>query len=113
MAVGKIDEVVKEDPWNEVLSQMEQMSHRMHSAIATSEELRRRLAMLNRYYQDVIRKFQQQLDEAKADREQVEFDLSRQISILDRERREALGKLESFVPKMKKGGRKKVEKVLV
>ena len=91
---------------------MEQMGHRMHAAIATSEELRRRLAVLNRYYEGTIRQLHTQLVEAKTDRDQVEFDLTRQISIMDRERREALEKVAS-VARGKKKDRKRVVKVVV
>jgi len=102
----------EEDPVNEIALEMEQMGHRMHAAIATSEELRRRLAVLNRYYEGTIRQLHTQLVEAKTDRDQVEFDLSRQISIMDRERREALEKVAS-VARGKKKNRKRVVKVVV
>lgn len=96
---------------NELYLQMEHMSHRMHSAIATSEELRRRLAMLNRYYESSICKLQEEVVDAKASRDQVEFDLSRQIANIDRERRQALEKVESAAKRRKerKGSKKKVD----
>jgi len=96
---------------NELYLQMEHMSHRMHSAIATSEELRRRLAMLNRYYESSIRKLQEEVVDAKASRDQMEFDLSRQIATIDRERRQAVEKVEAATKKRKerKSNKKKVE----
>ena len=74
---------------------------RPDDAIATSEELRRRLATLNRYYESSIRTLQEEVVDAKASRDQVEFDLSRQIATIDRERRHALEKMEAATKKSK------------
>lgn len=86
----------------ELYLQMEQMSHRMHSAVATADELRRRLAMLSRYYESSMHTLRNELVEAKSNRDKVEFDLSRQIAAMDRERRQALEKAEATVQQKRK-----------
>lgn len=74
----------------------------MHSAVATADELRRRLAMLSRYYESSMHTLRNELVEAKSNRDKVEFDLSRQIAAMDRERRQALEKAEATVQQKRK-----------
>ena len=93
----------------ELYLQMEQMSHRMNSAVATADELRRRLAMLNRYYESSMDAIRKELLEAKSSRDKVEYDLSRQIAVMDRERRQALEKAEAIVQQKRKEKKPKVK----
>jgi hypothetical protein len=75
--------------------QVQEMSQRLKVSVETSEELRRRLAKLNRYYESLVRHLQDTLIEIKTDRAQIEFDLTRQISTIDREYKSALAEMES------------------
>ena len=93
----------------ELYLQMEQMSHRMHSAVATADELRRRLAMLSRYYESSMHTLRNELLEAKTNRDKVEFDLSRQIAVMDRERRQALEKAEATAQQKRKEKKSKMK----
>jgi hypothetical protein len=75
--------------------QVQEISQRLMSALDTSEELRRRLAMLNRYYESTVSSLEDNLATSKADRFQLEFDLTRQIAALERENVRIRAKLES------------------
>jgi hypothetical protein len=75
--------------------QVQEISQRLMSALDTSEELRRRLAMLNRYYESTVVALEDKLATSKADRFQLEFDLTRQIAALERENVRIRAQLES------------------
>jgi uncharacterized coiled-coil DUF342 family protein len=94
---GKVSETSPREmePPGVLQEQIQEMSQRLKSALATSEELRRRLAMLNRYYESLVRQLQDSLVELKTDRAQMEFDLTRKISTMDRENRSTLAEIES------------------
>jgi hypothetical protein len=77
--------------------QVQEISQRLMSALDTSEELRRRLAMLNRYYESTVVAVKDKLATSKADRFQLEFDLTRQIAALERENVRIRAQLESDV----------------
>ncbi len=46
----------------------------------TSEELRKRLAMISRYYENLVRRLQDTMVELRSDRANMEKDLVNQIS---------------------------------
>ena len=56
---------------------------------------------MNRYYESCMGKLRQELVLAKASRDKVEFDLSRQIAFMDLERRQALEQAETTITKRK------------
>ena len=58
--------------------------------------------MLNRYYESSMDAIRKELLEAKSSRDKVEYDLSRQIAVMDRERRQALEKAEAIVQQKRK-----------
>ena len=66
------------------LAPMDDVSQRLAVSLETSEELRRRLAMLSRYYENLVRKLQKELAETRADKDQLEYDLVNQIARIDR-----------------------------
>jgi len=75
--------------------QVEEMSQRLTSSIASSEELRRRLAMLSQYYEGVVNDLKDSIVDIKEERMQMEFDLTRQLSSIDRENKTAVSHLEA------------------
>jgi hypothetical protein len=74
---------------------VQDMSQRMKSSIETSERLRSRLAMVSRYYENVLKQLQESLAKAKAERSRMEADLVDQITSMDMAKREAVHKLET------------------
>lgn len=82
------------EPRGILQEQVQEMSQRLISALATSEELRRRLALLSRYYENIVSQLRDSLVETKTDCAQIEFDLTRQLSTMDRENRSARAEIE-------------------
>jgi hypothetical protein len=79
--------------------QIDQMHAMMKTSLATSEKLRKRLAMISRYYEGIIRKFQEQVTETKAEKKRIEVDLASRISTIDHEKRVTIIQLESKLRK--------------
>jgi hypothetical protein len=71
----------------------------MKASLATSEKLRKRLAMISRYYEGIIRKFQEQVTEMKAEKKRIEMDLANRIATIDHEKRVTIIQLESKLRK--------------
>lgn len=69
---------------------IQEMTLRLMSALATSEELRRRLAKLHCYYESLVSQLRKSLVETKADRAQIEFSFTRHLSTMQREYRGTL-----------------------
>jgi len=66
----------------------------MKTSLSTSEKLRKRLAMISRYYEGIIRKLQEQVVETKKERKSIEVQLANQISTIDHEKRVSIMQLE-------------------
>jgi hypothetical protein len=79
--------------------QIDQMHAMMKASLATSEKLRKRLAMISRYYEGIIRKFQEQVTEMKAEKKRIERDLVNRNSTIDHEKRVTIIQLESKLRK--------------
>lgn len=75
--------------------QIDQLHTMMKDSLETSEKLRKRLAMISRYYEGIIRRFQEQMAEAKAEKARIKADLDAKISTLDHDRRVTIVQLES------------------
>jgi flagellar biosynthesis chaperone FliJ len=76
---------------------MDKLDQRLQSSISTSEELRRRLAMLSCYYENLVKKLQEEVAEERVDRQKLESDLTRQIAELENEKRALYKKLQEHV----------------
>jgi hypothetical protein len=75
--------------------QIDQMQEMMKSSLTASEKLRKRLAMISRYYESIIQKNQEKMAHMKNEKRRMEGDLINQISSIDHEKRVAIIKLES------------------
>jgi hypothetical protein len=73
---------------------VDELSGRLKAAMDISEELRRRLAMISRYYESLIRKQQKGLTDLRSDRAKMEADLVSQISAIDLDRRKQIAALQ-------------------
>jgi hypothetical protein len=74
--------------------QIGQLHTMMKTSLSTSEKLRKRLAMISRYYEGIIRKLQEQVVETKTERKRMEVQLANQISTIDHEKRVTMMQLE-------------------
>jgi uncharacterized coiled-coil DUF342 family protein len=75
--------------------QLDQLHAMMKTSLSTSEKLRKRLAMISRYYEGIIQKLQEQAAEVKAGKKRMELDLVNKISTIDHEKRVTVIQLES------------------
>mmetsp|Transcript_63342 Transcript_63342/g.182251 ORF Transcript_63342/g.182251 Transcript_63342/m.182251 type:complete len:589 (-) Transcript_63342:28-1794(-) len=62
----------------------------MKTSLETSEKLRKRLAMISRYYEGIIKKMQRQIVEAKTERTRIKSDADAKVSTMDHEKRTAI-----------------------
>lgn len=74
--------------------EMNEMKERLVASMKASEELRKRLAMISRYYETLVRRMQENMVEVKSDRARMEVDLVHQISSIDLARQVAIEALE-------------------
>jgi predicted nuclease with TOPRIM domain len=81
--------------------QVNEMNERLLASMKASEELRKRLAMISRYYENLVRRLQDNMAELKSDRARMETDLVNQISSIDMAGQMAIEALE--IELMKKG----------
>lgn len=91
--------IIQEDEgtMEETTLHMTQISQQMETSIALSEELRRRITLLSRYYESVIAELLKKLVDMQSDRDQGTMDFTEQIKILDRERKHAIDRAESVL----------------
>jgi hypothetical protein len=75
--------------------QIDQLHSMMKSSLSTSEKLRKRLAMISRYYEGIIQKLQEQAAEIKAEKSRLKVDLDNKISTIDHDKRVTIIHLES------------------
>jgi hypothetical protein len=75
--------------------EIERMQEMMKSSVLTAGHLRKRLAMVSRYYEGVLRKLEERMASMKIANERMEIDLFNQISTIDHEKRVAVVKLEA------------------
>lgn len=78
-----------------LINQMEALNKRLDQSIKTSEELRRRLSMLRRYYENLVRRLQEKLTQLKVGKVQMEKDLVNQIAVINLDKRTGIELLES------------------
>jgi hypothetical protein len=78
-------------------AQVEAMKERLQASTHTSEELRKRLAMISRYYENIIRSLQENVASLKAEKSRMEMDLTNQVSRIDHEKRAEIRKLETLL----------------
>lgn len=83
------------EPRGILQEQIQEMSQRLKGSVETSEELRRRLAKISRYYESLVRHLHDSLIEVTTDRAHMKFDFTRQISTMDREHKSTLAEIES------------------
>jgi chromosome segregation ATPase len=79
--------------------QVDEMNERLFASMKASEELRKRLAMISRYYENLVRRLQENMVELKSDRAHMETDLVNQISSIDMASRMAIEALETELEK--------------
>jgi hypothetical protein len=82
--------------------QVDEMNERLLASMKASEELRKRLAMISRYYENLVRRLQENMVELKSDRARMETDLVNQIASIDLASQMAIEALET---ELKKKGR--------
>ena len=77
------------------------MKHQLHSlhemmevSVSTSEKLRKKISIISRYYESIIRKLQEKNAKLKADKKRTEIDLINQVASVEHERRTAIAMLE-------------------
>jgi hypothetical protein len=75
--------------------QIDEMNGRLLASMKASEELRKRLAMISRYYENLVRRLQERMVEMKSDRVRMETDLVNQISSIDLASQVAIEALET------------------
>jgi len=73
---------------------VERLSQRLQASMETSEELRKRLAMISSYYETLVRRLQVRAVEIEADRTKMETDLCNQINSIEFDNRKNVGLLE-------------------
>ena len=66
----------------------------LRTSLDTNEELRRRIAMLSAYYENVVERMQDNLNEAHTERQRVATDLAKQIVEMDKKNRRHAEDLE-------------------
>jgi hypothetical protein len=79
--------------------QVDEMNERLVASMKASEELRKRLAMISRYYENLVRRLQENMVEVKSDRARMETDLVKQISSIDQASHMAIEALETELQK--------------
>jgi hypothetical protein len=79
--------------------QVDEMNERLLASMKASEELRKRLAMISRYYENLVRRLQDNMVELKSDRARMETDLVNQISSIDMASHMAIEVLETELKK--------------
>ena len=75
--------------------QIDQLHTMMKVSLQTSEKLRKRLSIISRYYEGIIKKLQQQMVEVKTEYSKRKADMDSKMAILDHEKRVAVLHLES------------------
>lgn len=75
--------------------QIDELQQRLKSSMETAEELRRRLAMVSRYYENVVRQLHSRLVETKTNLRKIEGDLVAQIASVDSAKKRAVSILEA------------------
>ena len=76
-------------------SKIDQLHTMMEVSLETSEKLRKRLAMISRYYDGIIGKLQRQVIEIKAEKAELKANFNSKISAVDHEKRIAIMHLEN------------------
>eukprot|EP00977_Amphora_coffeiformis_P010520 scaffold2476_cov193-Amphora_coffeaeformis.AAC.15 len=66
----------------------------LRTSLDTNEELRKRIAMLSAYYENVVERMQNNLNEAHSERQRVATDLAKQIVEMDKKHRHQAEDLE-------------------
>ena len=63
-------------------SEAEELAQLLRTSLETSDELRKRLAMINSYYENVVKEMQQSLEANNEDRQKMEAELGNEIASL-------------------------------
>ena len=74
--------------------QVEELGRRLQVSQNTSQELRQRLAMLCRYYENIIRRLEEELRNAHANQAHLRLDVGEQMAQLDLDKRQKIARLE-------------------
>jgi superfamily I DNA and RNA helicase len=74
---------------------IDQLHMMMRASLETSEKLRKRLAMISRYYEGIIKKLQEQMVEIKTEKARLKAEIDSKISAMDHEQRTAIMQLEN------------------
>ena len=64
------------------------------TSLDTNDELRKRIAMLSAYYENVVERMQRNLNEAHTERQRIATDLAKQIYSMDKEHRRTVEDLQ-------------------
>lgn len=73
---------------------IDQLHTMMTASLETSEKLRKRLAMISRYYEGIIKKAQQQMIEIKTEKSKMKTDFESKLALLDHSKRVVVKDLE-------------------
>jgi hypothetical protein len=89
-----IDRKSKADDISTMKHQLQSLHEMMEVSVTTSEKLRKKISIISRYYESVIRKLQEKNAKLKADKKRKEIDLINQIAAIEHEKRSAIALLE-------------------
>lgn len=78
-------------------SKIDELHEMMKASLETSEKLRKRLAMISRYYEGIVKKLQEQVVEIKTEKSKLKADCNSKISTIEHEKRVAIIHLENKV----------------
>ncbi|KAL7559489.1 hypothetical protein ACA910_010305 [Epithemia clementina (nom. ined.)] len=73
----------------------DELTHLLRSSLETSDELRKRLAMISTYYENVVQELQSSMKSTDAQRAKIERELLHQIAVLERAQKLAAKEYES------------------
>ena len=75
-------------------TQVEELSQRLRTSVEGSEDLRKRLAMISRYYETTVERLSENIVSLKKEQAAMQGDLTKQIRSIDRERLVAIKRTE-------------------
>ena len=75
-------------------AQVEELSQRLRSSVEGSDDLRKRLAMISRYYETTVQRLSENIVSLQEGQVAMQGDLTKQIKSIDRERLVAIKRTE-------------------
>jgi len=88
-------------------AQVEELAQRLRSSVEGSEDLRKRLAMISRYYETTVHSLHENIQSLKKEQASMQADLTKQINSIDRERLVVIKQNEHYFQKEQERGESK------